>query len=148
MPPGLRASPVPGVPAQVGGVFAAALALALLLAAPARAQLREPEVLVVYDSRIADSLLVAEAYAGSAAIPGGVGSVAGAHPAVHAVDLSTLPATGGGHAGFSSTTPNTDYPTFKNRLRDPLRVFLSGGGLTRSIRSIVLTKGLPHRILD
>lgn len=120
-----------------------ALITALSSAPAAHAQLREPEVLVVYDSRISDSLLVAEAYAGSAKVPGGVGNVAGSRPGVRVVDLASL-----SNAGVVPATPDIDYTTFATRLRTPLRAFLTTSGLTRQIRSIVLTKGLPHRILD
>lgn len=113
------------------------------VASAAHAQLREPEVLVVYDARISDSLLVAEAYAGSAKVPGGVGAVAGAHPNVRVVNLAALSG-----AGVVPAVPDIDYQTFITRLRTPLRAYLTTSGLTRQVRCIVLTKGLPHRILD
>ncbi len=123
----------------------AAIVLAALagLAAPASAQLREPEVLVVYDSRISDSRLVAEAYAGSSKVPGGVGGVPGARPRVRVVDLAQLV-----NAGVVPASPDIDAPTFALRIRNPLRAYLASTGLTRQIRCIVLTKGLPHRITD
>jgi hypothetical protein len=114
------------------------------LSAGARAQLRENEVLVVYDSRITESLEVAEYYAGSAKVPGGTGTLAGSRPGVSVVNLATLP----GSAGVVPFTPDIDYPTFKAKLRDPLRAYMDAQGLTRRVRSIVLTKGLPHRILN
>jgi len=126
----------------------ASAALALLGGAgPAGAQLREPQVLVVYDSRIADSLALAEFYAGSANVPGGAGSIAGIRPHVLALDISTRPATaGGGQAGVFPQQADISYDTFKGRLRDPLRAYLAQQNLIYRIRCILLTKGIPHRI--
>ena len=67
------------------------MAALMLTSAAARAQLRESQVLVVYDSRIPDSLNVAEYYAGSTRVPGGLGNRSGMHPTVKTVDLSQLP---------------------------------------------------------
>lgn len=116
----------------------------LMIALPvatARAQLKPEEVLVVYDSRILDCRPVAEYYAGSAKVPGGAGGMAGIHPGVNAVNLATLgvPALAMG---------DTTYAEFVARLRDPLRAHLTATGLTTNVRSIVLCKGLPHRIQD
>jgi hypothetical protein len=126
--------------------------------APAAAQLRETEVVVVYDARIADSVAVAEFYAGSSRVTGATGTFPGLRPRVRLVNLQAL----GG--GFSSATTQIDYPTFKSQLRDPLRAWLNTGGPTgpgagpftgqfsrapdRRVRCLVLTKGLPHRLLD
>ena len=111
------------------------------------AQLRPDEVLVVYDSRIQDSggvrtsREVAEYYAGSAKVPGGVGGMPGVRPGVRVFDLSSagLPVRG---------TPNITYTAFNTDLRAPLQTFLTTSRLTTRIRCIVLTKGMPHRILD
>lgn len=118
------------------------LSLALISAAgAARAQLMPAQVLVVYDSRIPDSLAVAEYYAGSAKVPGGAGSLLGKRPGVRVVDLSAL--------GAAITTPgNIDYPSFAARLRDPIRNHITSNNLVGEIRCVVLTKGLPHRIFD
>ncbi|MCX5689005.1 MAG: hypothetical protein NTV94_04330, partial [Planctomycetota bacterium] len=118
-----------------------------VLTTSASAQLRPDEVLVVYDSRIVDgsnsriSRDVAEYYAGSFKVPGGVGNLRGVRPGVRTYDLasSTAPAT---------TPGNISYADFVTRLRTPLRTYLTSSGLTQRIRSIVLTRGLPHRILD
>ena len=132
-------SPTPRLTLLVVGVLSACSA--------AHAQLREPEVLVIYDSRISDSRLVAEHYAGSAKVPGGLGGVAGAHPSVLTLDLSTLAAVGSaGPAGFSAVTPDISYSNFDTQLRGPLRAYLTAQNLTRRVRSIVTTRGLPHRI--
>lgn len=115
----------------------------------ASAQLREPQVLVVYDSRIADSLAVAEYYAGSVKVTGGAGSIAGVRPRVEVLDISTRTIMGGGSpAGVFPAAPDISYSTFKIQLRDPLRTYLIQSGLTHRVRCIVLTKGLPHRILN
>lgn len=117
-----------------------ALALVMLLAAPSAAQLTEGMTLVVYDSRIADSRSVAEFYAGSLKVPGGVGNLPGTRPGVRVVDLAPL---------ATATTPgNISHNDFVTRLRDPLRAYLASSGLTHTIRCIALTKGLPHRIQD
>lgn len=108
---------------------------------PARAQLRPDEVLVVYDSRIADSLAVAEYYAGSASVPGGSGGVVAARPGVRTLDLAS---TGAAVAPGG----NIAYADFASRLRDPIRAYLTSAGLTQRVRCLVTTKGLPHRILD
>ncbi len=116
---------------------------ALVAAGGARADLREPQVLVLYDSRVSDSVAVAEHYAGSANVPGGAGGVPGVHPGVHSLDIATLP--GAGTAPMAATI---SYPDFIAKLRDPLRGYLGQSGLTQRVRCIVMTKGLPHRIQD
>jgi hypothetical protein len=124
-------------------VLGSTLTGTLLLSCGANAQLRPQSVLVLYDSRVPDSRLVAEYYAGSAAVPGGVGGRAGTRPGVAALDLSTLP---GG--GFSAATPTITYAQFTSQLRNPLRAFLLEHDLVKSVRVLVLTKGLPHRVDD
>ena len=104
-------------------------------------QLRDQDVLVVYDSRITTSRDVAEYYAGSAKVPGGAGSFPGIHPGLRVLDLAST--------GAAATAPgNITYANFITRLRDPLRTYLTGTGLTTRVRCIVLCKGLPHRIED
>jgi hypothetical protein len=112
-----------------------------LLVSPALAQLQPSEVLVVYDSRIADSRTVAEYYAGSALVPGGVGGLPGTRRGVLVFDL----------ASAGQPAPNTGTITYDNfiaRIRNPLRNHLTASGRVRQVRSIVLTKGFPHRIDD
>lgn len=126
--------------------YAMATAAILTLAAGAEracADLRESQVLVVYDSRIADSLAIADYYAGSEKVPAGSGTSFGLHPGVHAVDLATLPG-----AGVVPPAPDITQTTFVSNIRDPLRAYLTQRGLTRTIRCIVLTKGIPHRVQD
>src|SRR5262245_24134436 len=112
-----------------------------LAAGTARAQLREDEVLVIYDSRIADSRAVAEYYVGSFKVPGGAGGLVGVHRGVRVLDMA---ATGAGATG-----PGTiSYADYLTRLRDPIRAYLSANGLERRVRCFMLTKGLPHRVDD
>jgi hypothetical protein len=126
----------------IAPILSLALAAGLLArAAQAQPQLVESQVLVIYDSRISDSLLVAEHYAGSANVSGGVGGVAGSRPGVHVFNLAA--------AGATVTAPGTTtYPNFITRIRTPLREHLDSSGLTHEIRCIVTTKGLPHRVRD
>lgn len=118
-----------------------AAALIGFAASEASAQLRQQEVLVIYDSRIPSSLSVAEYYAGSAKVPGGDGGVRGARPGVRVVNLATLgaPVTTGG---------NISWADFHTRLRIPIRDYLTQQGLTKEVRCLVTTKGLPHRVFD
>ena len=88
---------------------------------PALAQLAPKNVLVVYDSRIADSRLIAEHYAGSAAIESSTDKKPGTRPGVLTVNLATLlkdvPA--------STITPGAcDYGQYCKLLRDPLRAHI------------------------
>jgi hypothetical protein len=120
---------------------AVGLAAGLLLAGSARGQLMPEQVLVIYDSRIADSLAVAEYYAGSAQVAGGAGNLAGVRPGVRVVDLAAI--------GAGVTGPaNISYTDFQSRLRVPIKNYLASRGLTRVVRCLVLTKGLPHRMMD
>lgn len=107
----------------------------------ARAQLREFQVAVVYDSRIPDSLAVAEYYAGSGKVPGGAGGIVGARPNVNVINLASI--------GAPAPLPGEiSYPDFITRLRDPIRQGLTNAGLVGQVRCLVLTKGLPHRLWD
>lgn len=113
----------------------------------ALAQLRPDEVLLVYDSRLVDGSAVrysrdiAEYYAGSARVPGGVGGLSGARRGVRVFDLAS---SGAGATG----TANITYNNYVIQLRTPIRNYLTQQGLTSRVRSIVLTKGIPHRVLD
>ncbi|CAN5835285.1 hypothetical protein BH11PLA1_BH11PLA1_22380 [soil metagenome] len=116
-----------------------------------RADLVPPQVLVVYDSRATVSTTVdpsstgfpsrdvAEYYAGSAAVPGGVGAQPGKRPGVRTLDLASTAAP---------FTPGSDlsYPQFITNLRTPLRTWLTANDPRGAIRSIVLCKGVAHRI--
>lgn len=118
-----------------------AAALCAALAPSAHAQLAEDQVLVIYDSRVPDSLAVAEYYAGSRKVPGGAGNLAGARPGVHVVNMAAI------GAGFNAPGSVNEID-FRTRIRDPLRTYLSTNNLTQRIRALVTTKGLPHRVLD
>lgn len=123
------------------GVFV--LLASLAIARSAAAQLVPGQVLVVYDSRVPDSRSVAEYYAGSAKVPGGAGSLPGVRPGVLVVDLAGLASGGLGVAQADVT-----YAQFVANFRDPLRTFLNARGLATKVRCLVMTKGLPHRVLD
>jgi hypothetical protein len=114
-------------------------------AAPALAQLAPKNVLVVYDSRIADSRLVAEHYAGSAAIDNPDGKKPGTRPGVLTVDLAILLKD---VPNSTITAGACDYGQFCKWLRDPLRAYLTKENLQHQIRVLALTKGLPHVIAD
>ncbi|MBZ0172158.1 MAG: hypothetical protein K8E66_07250, partial [Phycisphaerales bacterium] len=100
------------------------------------------QVLVVYDSRVGDSVLVAEHYAGSAKVPGGAGGEPGVRPGVQVFDLAS--------AGVPVTATNGTimYPDYLAQIRDPIRAHLESNGLVYRVRSLALCKGLPHRIDD
>ncbi len=111
--------------------------LAVLLTSGVAVALNGSQVLVVYDSTTGDSILVAEHYAGSAKVPGGLGNVPGAHPDVHVLDLDT-----------ASVAAQVSYGQYISRFRDPIRDHLSASGLEEQIRCLVLCKGVAHRIRD
>lgn len=120
------------------------MAVVCAAGAAARAQdfsLRPEQVLVVYDDRIPDSLMVAEHYAGSAKVPGGMGGKPGARPGVKVVNLDF---TGAPVAIQADVT----YAQFKASFRTPLRTWLNANDPFGRIRCIVLTKGIAHRIQD
>ena len=115
-----------------------------LAGVPASAQqtLSAPQVLVVYDSRIADSLAVAEHYAGSAVVPGGTGGEPGARAGVRVFDLaSSAPVSSAVNGGIFRDG-------FKAELRDPIRQHLIDNDLVYRVRCLVLCKGRPHRLDD
>jgi hypothetical protein len=122
--------------ARLGG---SCLALASL-AGMAAAQLGPGQVLLVYDSRSSDSKLVAEHYAGSARVPGGIGGIKGKYP-VTVLDLASTGVP-------LSPVGNITYANFVSNIRTPIRSYLTANALQKRIRVIVTTKGMPHRIQD
>ncbi len=87
--------------------------------------LEPDQVLVIYNSQHADSTAVWEHYRAS-------------RPGVHGCDLND-----------PDLQPGTvSYADFIARVRDPVRGHLSVSGLAEQVVVLVLTKGLPHRILD
>lgn len=101
--------------------------MALMISGGSRssAALVPEQVLVVYNSRHADSLAVWQHYESK-------------RPGVHGFDLDD-----------PSLAPGTiHYPDFIARLRTPLRTHLQAEGLAEQVVVLVLTKGLPHRIRD
>ncbi|MFN7021793.1 MAG: hypothetical protein ACK4WH_10770, partial [Phycisphaerales bacterium] len=85
----------------------------------------------------------AEYSAGSQTVPGGPAGRPGVRPGVRVLDISTL--TNGGISPPVATITHTQYIT---HFRTPLRTYLTSNGLSRTVRCIVLTKGMPHRISD
>ncbi|USO00242.1 MAG: hypothetical protein H6810_06170 [Phycisphaeraceae bacterium] len=116
--------------------------LGLLVSTAFGQRLRESQVLVVYDSRVADSVAVAEHYAGSAKVPGGSGGEAGVRPGVLVFDIASAGIT------INATNGTILYPDYKAQVRDPIRSHLESNNLVYRVRSLVLCKGLPHRIDD
>lgn len=115
-------------------------------------QIRQDQVLVIYDSRVADSLAVAEYYAGSAKVPGGVGGIAGARQGVRVMNLANQTAS-------ATTGADVSYATFISAFRTPIRNFLNdpvspsatanpARNIITKVRCLVTTRGLPHRIQD
>lgn len=120
-------------PARLALVAAAAAISALTGAASsANAQLRADQVLVVYHSGIPVSQQVATYYQSR-------------RPGVRLLDLATQGVAAPGAPGTAGT-PDISYSDFIVLLRSPIRQYLTQTGLARQVRSIVLTKGLPHRI--
>ncbi len=121
-------------------------------AGAAHGQLRPDQVLVIYDSRIADSLAVAEWYAGSAAVPGGAGARPGTRPGVRVMNLANQTAT-------AQTGADVNYTQFINQFRTPIRRFLNDPqspsdtahptrNIITKVRCLVTTRGTPHRVQD
>lgn len=140
--------PANGVVSGLGA--AVVLAAVAGVCAPAQGQLRPEQVLVVYDSRLinattleADSLLVAEHYAGSARVPGGQGGRPGTRPGVRVFNLASA-----SPAVAAVPGPDLDYAQFSTLLRDPIRAWLTANDPRGEIRAIVLTKGISHRIYE
>lgn len=134
-----------GAPGRTGrrrGLRALALVLAaMVLPGVARAQLRPEQVLVVYDSRISDSLLVAEHYAGSSKVPGGTGGRAGTRPGVRVLNLA-------GTGAQVLVNPDIDRNQFRTHLRNPIRAWLGAHDPRGDVRCLVLTRGMPFRLVD
>ncbi len=104
-------------------------------------QLRPDEVLVIYDSRVADSRDVAEYYAGSSKVPGGAGNLPGKRKGVRVLNLAST--------GAAITSPGwASYSEYQTKIRNPIRTYLTANGLDRKVRCLVMTKGLPHRMDD
>jgi hypothetical protein len=137
----------PPPPAASAPVQAAPAAQAPAQAAPAplTGALRPEQVLVIYDSRIPDSVAVAEYYAGSDAVPEGKGNMTAARPGVLAFDLASTPDA---EKLGKPDTGDIRYPEFITKIRNPIRLFITDNSLRAQIRCLVMTKGLPHRIFS
>jgi hypothetical protein len=120
----------------------AALAAAVAAAAPAHASLQPSQVLVVYDSRNPEGLRIAEHYAGSDRVPGGLGNVFGLRRGVRILDLAAVGAA-------PMPADGTVSPAFfQTNIRDPIRARIEADNLVRQTRCLVLVKGVPHRVQD
>lgn len=101
------------------------LAPVLLAASSASGVLQPANVLLVYNSRNAESLAVRDAYLA-------------ARPGVLPFDLNDpllLPGT-------------ITRAEFITRLRDPIRAHIAAGALSQQVMAIVTTRGLPARVLS
>ena len=110
---------------------ASGLLLGLVQVGIAYAAMTPLQVLVVYNSQATDASTVLSAYL--AAHPD--------IPAANLLDLNDVALTG---------KADVSYTEFVNQIRKPIRDYLNlaGDPTPGSIISIVLIKGLPHRILD
>ncbi len=96
-----------------------------------QAAIASSQVLVVHNSASSDSAIILDAYLT-------------AHPEIPAENVLNLndPALAG--------VADVSYDDFVNRIRDPIRAYLdlAGDPSASSIISILLIKGIPHRIQD
>lgn len=105
------------------------LIASLVPAAVAQAQLAPENVLLIVNTESADSQAIAAAYAAR-------------YPGVHVWTYS------------GSTESTIDRPTFESELRAPLDAHLraaddgQGNPLWQTVRVLVTTKGVPHRVYD
>ncbi len=97
----------------------------------ADAVLTPSQVLIVYNSQAADAATVLNAYLTS-------------HPDIPAVNVFDL------NDATIAGVPDITYADFVNRIRDPIRAYLDQAGdpTSTGIISILLIKGIPHRIKD
>jgi uncharacterized protein (TIGR03790 family) len=108
----------------------AAVTVLALGVAPVRADIAEDEVLVVYNSASADATALLAAYL--AAHPG--------IPVANRLDLNDP----------TLLVANLSYTDFVNKVRTPIRNYLSAPGFPQpaDIIAIALLRPFPHRILD
>lgn len=118
-----------------------AIALVGVASTTVNAQLTPEQVLVIYDRNFTESVQIAEYYAGSAKVPGGVGGVVGKRPDVKVFDLRSSGAPG-------NTFPDLNYTQFVNQVRNPIRTWLTANDPKGLIRCIVLCPRIPHRIFQ
>lgn len=112
------------------GQAARAIALALIIAAPAAAQIGENQVLVVHNSAAPESAPLLASYLA-------------AHPAIPAANVVDLNSA-------TLLTANITYANFITLIRNPIRDHLSAAGAPEpaDIVAIALLRPLPHRIQD
>jgi uncharacterized protein (TIGR03790 family) len=115
----------------------AGVAMALLLASGVvvrlcQASITPAQVLVVYNSQATDATTIKDAYL----------AVHPAIPAANVFDLNDASIAG---------VPDVSYTDFINKIRSPIRNYLTGTGghpAAADIISICLIRGIPHRIQD
>lgn len=110
----------------------AALAALIAAATPARAEILPEQVLVVYNSPSADATAIRDAYLA-------------AHPDIPSANILDL-----NQPYFVNVPADISYGNFISRIRTPIRNFLSDGQPpeAQDIISIVLIRGIPHRVYD
>jgi uncharacterized protein (TIGR03790 family) len=108
-----------------------ALGCAAAMAGAARADILPAQVLVVYNSQSTDAVVVKDAYLL-------------AHPGIPSTNVFDL------NDPFIADMADVSYSDFVSKIRDPIRSFLAAGGSpdASDIVSIVLIRGIPHRIQD
>ncbi|MBN1511811.1 MAG: hypothetical protein JXB13_07335 [Phycisphaerae bacterium] len=109
--------------------LAACIAMACAVA-PARGEIAEDRVLVVYNSASADGAALKDAYLA-------------AHPGIPASNVLAL-------NDASLLVADLSPADFVSKVRDPIRAFLSAAGYPdpSDIIAIVLIRPFPHRVLD
>ncbi len=119
------------MPVRWGITFALLSIIGALFPAEARAAITVSQVLVVYNSQAADATLIKDAFL--AAHPG--------IPAANVFDLNDASIAG---------VADLSYADFVSKIRDPIRTYLNlaGDPSAASIISILLIRGIPHRIRD
>ena len=98
---------------------------------PLRADILPDEVLVVCNSQSTDALAVRDAYLA-------------VHPDIPSASIFDL------NDPTIADVADVSYSDFVTKIRDPIRAFLNSSGPPTSsdIVSIVLMRGIPHRIQD
>ena len=110
---------------STGSLLAVVLLMIGLIPSQAVAQLGPSNVLVLYNSQVADSLEVFNYYSGI-------------RTGVLGVDLNDATLGAG----------NISYGDYETKIRDKVRTHLTNNSLQQQVAVLVLTKGLPHRIQD
>jgi uncharacterized protein (TIGR03790 family) len=117
-------------------LVATLLAACLALVRPAEASITASQVLVVYNSRATDATSIKDAYL----------AVHPDLPATNVFDLNDATLVN----ALGNSLADVSYTDFVNKIRNPIRNYLDQAGHPSStaIVSILLIRGLPHRIQD